>query len=113
MATATRRKILASACSGVSLLALRGMWPSSARAQDAGTEVRRLGERLHVITADGVNVIASTAVDGTVLVDGGSSATSDAVLAAVAELPGAAAVQTLFNTHWHPEQTGSNIELAS
>jgi glyoxylase-like metal-dependent hydrolase (beta-lactamase superfamily II) len=27
---------------------------------------------------------------------------------AVAELPGGRPVQTLFNTHWHPEQTGAN-----
>jgi glyoxylase-like metal-dependent hydrolase (beta-lactamase superfamily II) len=29
-------------------------------------------------------------------------------LAAAADLPGGGAVRTLFNTHWHPEQTGSN-----
>ena len=30
---------------------------------------------------------------------------------AVAGLPGGGPVQTLFNTHWHPEQTGSNEQL--
>ena len=29
----------------------------------------------------------------------------------VAGLPGAGAVHTIFNTHWHPEQTGSNERL--
>ena len=30
---------------------------------------------------------------------------------AVAGLPGGGPVHTLFNTHWHPEQTGSNEQL--
>ena len=114
MATATRRQILASACGGAGLLALPGgLWPQHARAQDTGADVLGLGERLHVITADGVNALAFTGADGTGLVDGGSSATSRAVLAAVSRLPGAGPVETLFNTHWHPEQTGSNIALAA
>ena len=33
---------------------------------------------------------------------------SDALMKAVAGLPGGGPVHTLFNTHWHPEQTGSN-----
>jgi glyoxylase-like metal-dependent hydrolase (beta-lactamase superfamily II) len=44
-------------------------------------------------------------------VDGGSSAGSDALLKSVAGLPGGGRVHTLFNTHWHPEQTGSNERL--
>jgi glyoxylase-like metal-dependent hydrolase (beta-lactamase superfamily II) len=34
-----------------------------------------------------------------------------ALAQAVAALPGAGPVKTLFNTHWHPEQTGSNEAL--
>jgi glyoxylase-like metal-dependent hydrolase (beta-lactamase superfamily II) len=30
---------------------------------------------------------------------------------AVASLPGSGPVHTLFNTHWHPEQTGSNEQI--
>jgi cyclase len=43
-----------------------------------------------------------------VLVDGGSAGGADSLMQAVASLPGARPVQTLVNTHWHPEQTGSN-----
>jgi len=47
-------------------------------------------------------------------VDGGSAQGSDAILKAVAALPnGNGKVHTLFNTHWHPEQTGSNAKLAA
>jgi glyoxylase-like metal-dependent hydrolase (beta-lactamase superfamily II) len=34
-------------------------------------------------------------------------------MAAVASLPGAGPVHTIFNTHWHPEQTGSNERLGA
>ena len=46
-----------------------------------------------------------------VLVDGASAGATDALMKAVAALPGAGPVQTLFNTHWHPEHTGSNEPL--
>jgi cyclase len=44
-------------------------------------------------------------------VDGGSAAASDALMKAVSGLSGGGGVRTLFNTHWHPEQTGSNERL--
>jgi glyoxylase-like metal-dependent hydrolase (beta-lactamase superfamily II) len=72
----------------------------------------RLADDLSVLTVPGVsNVVARTGASGVVLVDGASAATSDALLKAVAALPGAGAVRTLFNTHWHPDQTGSNETL--
>jgi cyclase len=72
----------------------------------------KLSDDLFVVRIPGEsNVIAQTGADGVVLVDGGSAAGSDAVLKAVAALPGAGPVRTLFNTHWHPEQTGSNERL--
>jgi glyoxylase-like metal-dependent hydrolase (beta-lactamase superfamily II) len=70
-----------------------------------------LGDSLHIVTANGVNSVAQTGAEGALLVDGGSSATSAGLLEAVAALPGSGAVHTLFNTHWHPEQTGSNLAL--
>ena len=57
------------------------------------------------------NVVAYTTGDGVVLVDGVSTGGTDALMKAVAALPGGRAVQTLFNTHWHPEHTGLNEQL--
>ena len=57
------------------------------------------------------NVIAQVDARGCLLVDGGSPKGSDALMNAVAGLPKAGTVHTLFNTHWHPEQTGSNERL--
>lgn len=72
-----------------------------------------LSDALHILTAAGVNVVAETSPDGLLLVDGGSAATSAGILAAAAELPDGGPVHTLFNTHWHPEQTGSNPTLGA
>jgi glyoxylase-like metal-dependent hydrolase (beta-lactamase superfamily II) len=70
-----------------------------------------LGDSLHVLTAAGVNAVAQADGDGVLLVDGGSTATSAGILAAAAALPDSGPVHTLFNTHWHREQTGSNLTL--
>jgi glyoxylase-like metal-dependent hydrolase (beta-lactamase superfamily II) len=83
-----------------------------ARAQAAGVARQRLTDDLHVLTASGTNVVALTGADGTALVDGGSQRDSTALLEAVARLS-QAPVRTLFNTHWHPEQTGSNERLGA
>ena len=58
-------------------------------------------------------MIAHTGADGVVLVDGGLAENADALAQAVAALPNGGKIQTLFNTHWHPEQTGSNLKLGT
>ena len=84
--------------------------PLQAAADAAGTV--RLADDLFIIRIAGeANVIAHTGPDGVVLVDGGSARAADALMKAVASLPGGGAVHTLFNTHWHPEQTGLNEQL--
>lgn len=80
-------------------------------AQAANGKTLDLGGGFHVLTAGDVNVLAVAASDGIALVDGGSAAESAGLLQRVAALPGAGKVHTLFNTHWHPEQTGSNEAL--
>jgi glyoxylase-like metal-dependent hydrolase (beta-lactamase superfamily II) len=82
-------------------------------AQDATVSTLALGDSLHMLSAAGVNCLAYTGSETTILVDGGSAQTSDSVLARVAQLPGAGPVSTLLNTHWHSEQTGSNERLAA
>lgn len=91
-------------------MALPFAWPRIGHAQGAVAS-RSLGGRLYVLTAAGINVLARPGGDGTLLVDGGSVETSAELLGAVGDLPDAGPVTTLFNTHWHPEQTGSNLVL--
>jgi glyoxylase-like metal-dependent hydrolase (beta-lactamase superfamily II) len=70
-----------------------------------------LAQDLFVLRGAGCNVIAHTAAQGVVLVDGGLAENAAALAEAVAALPNSRPVRTLFNTHWHPEQTGSNEAL--
>jgi cyclase len=82
-------------------------------AQSAAISNTPLAENLHLLTGAGCNVIAHTGADGVVLVDGGLAQNASALAQAVAALPGSGPVRTLFNTHWHPEQTGSNESLGT
>ncbi len=70
-----------------------------------------LGGGLTLLRGAGANVVALPGAPGTLLVDGGTAAQSARLLAAVNALPGAGRITTLFNTHCHPEQTGSNEAL--
>jgi cyclase len=71
----------------------------------------QLGDNIFLLTGAGENVLARTGGDGVVLVDGGLTENADALAQAVAALPNGGPVRTLFNTHWHPQQTGSNLKL--
>lgn len=63
---------------------------------------------LFVFQGAGCNVIAMRGDDGALMIDGGLAANADALLRAVKERTGNNRIHTLINTHWHPEQTGSN-----
>jgi len=112
----TRRQILKAAIGGAAGIVLGApvLRLSGAQAQavpeSAGT--LRLADDLFVVRIPGeANVVAQTDANGVLLVDGGSAGASDALMKAVSGLPGGGPVRMLFNTHWHPEQTGSNERL--
>src|SRR5690606_30177691 len=71
-----------------------------------------LGGGMAVLRSGATNVLAAIDGDGVALVDGGSALESAALLESVVELSQGGAVHTLFNTHWHPDHTGSNEALA-
>jgi len=56
----------------------------------------------------GCNVVAMPGPDGALMVDGGLAANADALLAAVKTATRTTRINTLINTHWHPEQVGAN-----
>jgi cyclase len=69
-----------------------------------------LADRLSLIGL-GTNVLALSTPEGLVLVDSGASDRSDALVAGLAALSGGGLVRTVFNTHYHPENTGANEML--
>lgn len=84
------------------------LWAKSAAPKLAA---RSLGSQLALLTGAGGNVLAFGSPEGALLVDGGTRAQSKALLKLALTSVSAAKVHTLFNTHWHPEQTGSNEVL--
>jgi glyoxylase-like metal-dependent hydrolase (beta-lactamase superfamily II) len=109
MFVSTRRTFLKAGAAG--LAAPFAFAQSSGQAPKI--ETAPLGENLYLLSGAGANVIARTGADGVVLVDGGLAQNAAALAQAVAALPNGGPVRTLFNTHWHPEQTGSNEMLGT
>jgi cyclase len=75
----------------------------------ASLATEKLTDRVSVITGAPGNVIVVTATDGVMLVDSGSPALSGAVKKTL----GGTKVRTLFNTHYHSDQTGGNALFGS
>jgi len=90
-------------------------WPPLVRAgqQPADSVVRRLADNLVLVDAGGSNVAAFSTGEGLVLVDSGAPNSGDRLTAALAGFAGSAKVQTLFNTHYHLDQTANNEIFAS
>ena len=80
-------------------------------AQTSPITATKLADNYIHIAGAGSNVLLVTGPDGALLVDGGSPEHSADFLKVVAEQSGGRKVQTLFNTHWHLESTGSNDAL--
>jgi glyoxylase-like metal-dependent hydrolase (beta-lactamase superfamily II) len=120
MKTTDRRGFLQAGLTGLAGLAsvpllgssLVGCAQNPARPTAAGSAAapkipltsEKLTERVTVIGGVPGNVIAMSAEDGVVLVDSGSAALAGSVRKSL----GGAKVRTLFNTHYHADQTGGN-----
>jgi glyoxylase-like metal-dependent hydrolase (beta-lactamase superfamily II) len=111
----TRRRLWRTALGGAAGIALGPALfrLAAAQAQVAAVGTTSLTEALRVLTVGPVNVVAKTAPEGLVLVDGGPAGSRAALLEAVAALPSSGPIHTLFNTHWHPEQTGLNEHVGT
>src|SRR5690606_25375892 len=81
--------------------------PRLALAQAARISATDLGGAT-LLQGAGCNVVALRADDGALMIDGGLRANADALLEAVRGATGTSRVNTLINTHWHPEQVGAN-----
>jgi glyoxylase-like metal-dependent hydrolase (beta-lactamase superfamily II) len=72
------------------------------------TAQQQLGDKLTVLDVGGANLIAFAGEShGIVLVDSGAPKSRDKLAAALMSIK-AAKVLTLFNTHYHSDQTGNN-----
>jgi glyoxylase-like metal-dependent hydrolase (beta-lactamase superfamily II) len=86
--------------------------PLSALAQGgADFALTPLTGALSVATGAGCNVLVGVEPDGLTMVDGGREEAAREFLNFLFRETGQERIKTLFNTHWHLEQTGAN-ELA-
>jgi cyclase len=108
----SRRSLLEAAVKGAAAASLGGAcWrasPARAQVSVARGGAQDLGGGLHVLSLGETNVLAVSGADGVALVDGAPAGRHPVLVDALAALPNARRVHTLFNSHWHPEQTGSN-----
>ena len=108
-----RRGFLMTLAAGAAANAAGALRPVYAadKASRTPLTVTELGERLFVVSGGGGNVTVFHPDEGVLLVDGGSMERADEVLALVRKRTGQKRIHTLFNTHWHWDQTGSNLAL--
>jgi glyoxylase-like metal-dependent hydrolase (beta-lactamase superfamily II) len=113
MSNYTRRGFLgAAAATSVGALASATSNNAWARERKGSLQVAPLAEGLWSISGAGGNVVVMQSPVGALLVDGGNAASSAALLKLALKTANAKQVHTLFNTHWHPDQTGSNERVA-
>ena len=93
------------------LLALPGA--AFARTAKPTPAITQLTDSLTLISGLGGNVTLFHSPGGVLLVDGGSPEHTAELLKSVRKLTGTARVDTLFNTHWHWDQTGANTALGA
>jgi cyclase len=114
MSNYSRRGFLGVAAASSVGVALASATSSYAWASErkGSLQVAPLSAGLWLIRGAGGNVVAMQGSEGALLVDGGNAANSAALLKLSLKTVGAKRVHTLFNTHWHPDQTGSNERVA-
>jgi len=102
-----RRTILKSALGAAALAAL----PRALAAANAKIEVARVTDSIALLVGAGGNVLSLSTPEGLVVVDSGAAAAAADLKTALGALPNGNKIRTLFNTHWHHEQTGGNEAL--
>jgi glyoxylase-like metal-dependent hydrolase (beta-lactamase superfamily II) len=102
-----RREILRTLGGSLALLPIASAFAASR----SNIDVTKLNDQLAIFNGAGANVVAFASNDGITVVDGGLAEHSTDLLKAVRNTFAARRLHTLINTHWHPEQTGSNLTL--
>ncbi len=108
-ANITRHLVRSAILTGSAVVAL--FCAGSLAAQPASVEAQKLSDKVLFVKGPDSNVLVVDSSEGLILVDGGAPAWQDALHGAIAENFPGRPYRALFNTHWHPEQTGSNAKL--
>ena len=104
-----RRSVLRGLAAGLASASIPA-WNAFGQAVER-IEITPVTDGIAVLRGVGVNVVALATGEGRVLVDSGAVADRGPLLATLGEAPDT--VAAVFNTHWHPEQVGSNEALGA
>jgi cyclase len=110
------RNMLATSCSLVAAAAILmlGAWSGRASAQQASEsdlEVVQLRPNIYMIGGAGGNIVVQTGPEGVILVDSGSTAMADKVLAAIRQLT-PLPIRYIINTSMDTDHVGGNEKLS-
>ena len=110
----TRRHFLETGSCALAAGVLGHALPTAVAAQSVEI-VREELSHAWVFSGAGCNVFALPDIngDGVLMVDGGLAEHSEMLVDSVLNTFGKDRVDMLVNTHWHPEQTGSNASLGA
>jgi glyoxylase-like metal-dependent hydrolase (beta-lactamase superfamily II) len=78
---------------------------------DRPVTTQRLSGKVALVMGPDGNALVVDSSEGLILVDGGHTNWHDSLHAAIAQQFPGRPYRALFNTHWHREQTGSNLSL--
>jgi glyoxylase-like metal-dependent hydrolase (beta-lactamase superfamily II) len=84
------------------------LWTATRLATAQQPAARRLTDKLSVLDAAGANVVAFASPDGLILIDSGAPKSAGKLTADLKNVASSGKVQTLFNTHYHLDQTANN-----
>lgn len=107
----SRRNFVGRALGAAGALSLGSIRTTFAREDRRPLVATSLSDTVTLITGTGTNVVAARGPEGALLVDGGSVDRSAELVKLALRETGSRRVHTLFNTHWHPDHTGSNERL--
>jgi glyoxylase-like metal-dependent hydrolase (beta-lactamase superfamily II) len=89
------------------------LWAAPRILKGQQTAAGRLPDRFALFDASGANVLVFGPGEGLILVDSGAPNSGDKLKANLQSFGGSKKVQTLFNTHYHLDQTGNNEVFAA
>ncbi len=104
---------LAAGAAGLTALACLTGALAAAPAHAAEISTREVADGLFLFQGAGSNVVAMEDGGQLLVIDGGLDENSGDLLAAIEAATGTAAIGTLIDTHWHPEQVGLNDEAGA
>jgi glyoxylase-like metal-dependent hydrolase (beta-lactamase superfamily II) len=108
-----RREFLRTSLSAGAGIALSHLLIRPALSRDRASPIvpSSVNDHLVVFSGAGANCVALQGPEGVFLIDGGLEERSSDLVKAVLAQTHSKGIHTLVNTHWHPEQTGSNERL--